>query len=507
MTREHPLRALLFGSRLYRLSLRTRTVFAAWTPPDPWPGDADRISGITADNDPATPAFRRWHGFLWLADLKALGTDAARDKARELIAAWAEDNGGWRAETWRTDILGDRLTHWLTHRAWLSETMFSGLLGAQARHLNRWAARPDAGAGPLSGIRGWLAATLALSDLRRRLPTVLATLEQQIERQIEPDGGHWERCPERHLAALAKLVHMRAMLVAAQVEVPQTLRDAIDRMAPMLRAYRHGDGGFAVFNGGGEGDKAEIDRVLTLTGSRGRAAASAPHTGFHRLAAKRAIVIVDTGAPVDAFPLTAGHAGTLGFEFSLGKRRLVVNCGGGAAGPLLEALRGTSAHSTLIVDDTHSSDLVEGGGFGPRRVRHVEVRRRETDGNLLIEAGHDGYRETFGLTHRRALYLSATGDDLRGEDVLEGEGNEARPFHLRFHLHPDVRAGLVEAGAEVLLALPGGHGWRFHVGGGKASIEDSLYLGGGQRRRCSQIVVSAAYKSPQTSIKWRFSKA
>ena len=186
--------------------MKTRAEFDDWTPPEPWPGNAEY--------DPTKLGLHLSHKFSWLADLKAVGTDAARDMAREFIAGWAEDNGDWRAEAWRTDILGDRLTHWLTHRAWISDTTFDGLLGAQARHLNRWAGRPDAGADALSGIRGWLAATLAISNLRHRLPVVLAVLERQIERQIEPDGGHWERCPERHLAALANFVHMRAMLVA-----------------------------------------------------------------------------------------------------------------------------------------------------------------------------------------------------------------------------------------------------------------------------------------------------
>jgi len=507
MKSKQALRTTLFGNRVYRLSLKMRAEFTDWAPPEPWPGDSDRTPKMITQTDPAAPAFLRWHGFSWLADLKALDTDAARDKARALITAWAEDNGDWRAETWRTDILGDRLTHWLSHRAWICDTAFDHLLGAQAHHLNRWAGRPDAGADALSGIRGWLATTLAFSNLRQRLSVVLGALEGQIESQIKADGGHWERSPERHCTGLANFVHMRAMLVAAQAEVPQILCETIARMTPMLRAYRHGDGGFAVFNGSSEGTKVKIDRVLSLAGSRGCAAASAPHTGFHRLTAKRATVIVDTGAPVDAFPLTPGHAGTLAFEFSLGKRRLVVNCGSATAGPLREALRGTSAHSTLIVDDTHSSDLIEGGGFGPRRVRHVEVRRRETDGNLLIEAEHDGYRETFGLFHRRALYLAALGDELRGEDMLEGELGETKPFQLRFHLHPEVRGNLVEAGSEVLLVFPRGQGWRFQASGGVVSVEESLYFGGGERRRCWQIIVSAVFQHPKSLIKWRFSQA
>ena len=53
------------------------------------------------------------------------------------------------------------------------------------------------------------------------------------------------------------------------------------------------------------------------------------------------------------------------------------------------------------------------------------------------------------LLHERDLYLSLTGDDFRGEDRLirEAPGNSTLmglPYVLRFHLHPSVKATLVQ---------------------------------------------------------------
>ena len=45
-------------------------------------------------------------------------------------------------------------------------------------------------------------------------------------------------------------------LAAVDAEPPHVLRTARDRIAPMLRFFRHGDGGLALFQGGREAIRA-----------------------------------------------------------------------------------------------------------------------------------------------------------------------------------------------------------------------------------------------------------
>ncbi|MGH6947976.1 MAG: heparinase II/III domain-containing protein, partial [Kiloniellales bacterium] len=127
------------------------------------------------------------------------------------------------------------------------------------------------------------------------------------------------------------------------------------------------------------------------------------------------------------------------------------------------------------------------------------------DGSSWLSMTHDGYLEPFGLLHRRRLYLAAAGDDLRGEDRLTPERHvvEPRAFVLRFHLHPSVRASLVENGAAILLRLPKGDGWRFQTRGATLALDDSLYLGAaGAARRSNQIVLSGESSSAGAEVKW-----
>jgi uncharacterized heparinase superfamily protein len=131
---------------------------------------------------------------------------------------------------------------------------------------------------------------------------------------------------------------------------------------------------------------------------------------------------------------------------------------------------------------------------GPRK---VDARRIE-DGNALeIEAAHDGYDQRFGLIHARRLTMSADGMRIEGEDRLAATARRApgagqAEYALRFHLHPSVRADLVEEGAGVHLALADGQAWIFRASGMPVALEESIYLGGREGpRNTAQIVLNA----------------
>ncbi len=276
-------------------------------------------------------------------------------------------------------------------------------------------------------------------------------------------------------------------------------------MAPFLRYVRHGDGGLALFNDSNEEVAGEIDAVLGLAESRGKPPMAAPHTGFQRLTAERTLILCDAAAPamIDGH----AHAGTLSFEMSVGKERLIVNCG--AHAPDLSdwrrVQRATAAHSTLTIDDTNSSEIL--GLAGPlagtigQRPTEVTCQREEAEGSTWLELSHNGYARQFGVVHRRRLFLSANGDDLRGEETLEGDGRGR--FAIRFHLHPRAQASLVSDGSAALLRLPSGLGWRLRASGGTLVLADSVYLGRrGEMKRAQQITISGLVEGRDMVVKW-----
>ncbi len=524
--------AFLFRSPLYRYSLKGRHPHGLTaTPADPWPGDPDcadalfqgryRFAGeeVTAPNQAvwtASGMSEAWlaelHGFAWLRHFAARGGDAAQRHARALVASWIETFPDWHPLAWRPDVIGRRLIAWLGHGPFIIQnaelTYRSRVLDSivrQSRHLARAVGLVPGGPPRLAAISGLIYSGVCLPDGRRRAIQGLRLLERELEAQILGDGGHVARNPSVLMAVLRDLVALRGALVAAEQEVPVGLQNAIDRMGPMLRFFRHGDGGLALFNGGREHADGAVDVTLAKAEARGKPLHSAPHSGFERLTRRRTQVLVDVGPPAPTVAGALAHAGLLSFEMSVGRNRLVVNCGAPerGGGEWRQATRATAAHSTLTLADTSQFEL-RPDGIGGRRPA-VRCVRHEADGSVWLETSHDGYVPRFGLVHRRRLYLDASGDDLRGEDRLtpaDGRGAAAgRPFAVRFHLHPQVQASLVQSGA-VLLRPPTGAGWQVRAAGGEMTIEPSVYAGGGEIRRCEQIVLSGRVEGGDTVVKW-----
>lgn len=524
-------------------------------PPDPWSGSAERgqrlLAGglrFGADDSPtdATPTgtddgdgdghasaaprsmSAALHGFDWLRDLLALGEGWPGEKAAALVDAWLREiTVADMARTpiaWRPDVAGRRLWMWLACYDRLVaaggadfQDRFRAGLALQYRHLRRtaplfgmqvWGGARRAGAGRLAALLALAAASLSCPAWRARRGDLDIIVDREIARVIHPDGSHASRNPTLQFLVLRDLVAYRAALTAAQRETPAALQTAIDRMAPMLRFFRHGDGGLALFNGSREGDGDALDLLLERTNAGGRPPRTAPHGGYERLQAGRLLVLVDRGAdPAPGFE-EVNHAGPLSIEVSAGPERLIVNCGAAISRDpdWRMAQRSTAAHSALGMEDHNAVELRlpgsgRGPGRGPRRGADARVRRRESEDGIWLELEHRGYRPLFGSICRRLLYLDPSGEDVRGEDILEGPAGRA--YTIRFHLHPTLRASPLQDGRSVLLQTPSGAGWRFRVkGGGDLALTESVYLGSGQGRRSRQIMLTGISEPKATHVKW-----
>jgi uncharacterized heparinase superfamily protein len=516
------LRALYHGSAIYHLILTGRAPRELALRLDPWPGDAVQGEALLAGEfrfqseavQAPSPPWRagtseEWRAdlqrFQWLGDLAALGSETGWEAARRWTAEWLQQFDIYDRLAWRADVIGDRLFAWLEYfdRLAVDDTLRAAMLNSiarQSRHLARVAHREAPGLPRLAALRGLIAA-LAAQVLDRALARALGHFAREIEAQILADGGHVTRNPEAQLAALRYLVDARAALTASHNEVHGAIQQAIDRGAPMLRFFRHGDGRFALFNGANEGDGAIIDRVLNRADAKGRAPATAPHCGYERLRAGHSLVLFDCGKPPPAGLDGDYHAGALAFEMSYGRERLIVNCGAyhGPSAEWRSALRATAAHSTLIAADTSSAEFRPDGSvaMGPQE---VTAMRAEDAGAQWVAASHDGFKKNLGLTHARQLFLAADGEDLRGEDRLTGRSGQG--FAIRFHLHPSVQASLTQDGNAVLLRLPGGAGWRLRMQGAVLSIGESIYVTAGGTKKTRQIVLDGHVGSNGAIVKW-----
>jgi uncharacterized heparinase superfamily protein len=142
----------------------------------------------------------------------------------------------------------------------------------------------------------------------------------------------------------------------------------------------------------------------------------------------------------------------------------------------------------------------------------VLAKRQTAEDCIAIEASHDGYARSFGLTHTRSIYLSTAGDGLEGEDSLstaKGKVEDLKnvDYALRFHLHSTVRTRVLESGDAVELWTPQGQVWLFQAEGMNIAIEESISFASPEGVRGAEQIVIHANLEEQPSVNWTLYKS
>ena len=481
------------------------------------------------------PPTRAWgqglYGFGWLRHLRAAGTALAQANARSLVDEFISTGNGDRRLARDTRVLARRLISFVSQSPLILEGAdhafyhrFLKAIGRSVRDLER-----DVRAHALPDRRLMAAialcyAGLCCDGLEGPLRRATRLLARELERQILPDGGHASRNPRLLVELLFDLLPLRQMFASRAVDTPEALLNAIDRMLPMLRLFRHGDGTLSHFNGMGVTAADYLATLLTYDDMRSQPIHHAPHSGYERLQAGKTLLVADVGRP-PPIPLSAqAGAGCLSFEFSSGPQRIIVNCGvpRNADRTVLLAARSTAAHSTASVGDVSSCRFLTRQGWWPDRALarwllrrlgpvtlagpvRVRADRSEREHVQMLEASHDGYRARFGLVHQRRWRLSSEGQWLEGEDVFvhEGAASAATEAVIRFHLAPGIKASRAQGGRMVMLVLPNREAWQFEVDYGQAQLEDSVFFSATNGTRRTEQIVLSVRPAEAPSVRWR----
>jgi uncharacterized heparinase superfamily protein len=490
-------------------------------------GDGIDVEGFSVfDAEPPNEDWsRQLHAFGWLRHLRATDMNVSRSNARSIIDEWIRYSAQHDPVAWQPDIIARRISAWLAQTPLILDgcdyafyRRFLRSLTKQVRHLRRVAYDGAPGLPRLRVMIALAAAALSLSDQPRFLKSAARQLDVELVNQILPDGGHISRNPGAILEAMIELLPLRQAFAARGNPPSRVLVSAIDRMMPMLRFFRHGDGSFAHFNGMGDTATDQLATVLAYDDSRGAPPAAAPHSGFQRIDAGTTTLIVDTGRPPPIEFSTDAHAGCLSFEMSAGYERLIINCGVPSpdSTSLRRLARTTAAHSTATVNDTSSCRFLTRSSIGewlgeailsgPRR---IDLDRRVVPGATVLSMRHNGYVERFRILHERRLALSDQGDRLEGVDSFLGANGKpitrgGKDFYaIRFHLHPNVRATPSHDGQAVLLQMQNGERWELECDAGEMVIEESILMSDTRGNRQTEQVVIYGRIQHDPTVSWQ----
>ena len=474
---------------------------------------------------PSSEWTRVLHGFGWLRHLRAADTAVARSNARALVDDWLR-----AAEhpplAWEQEVVARRLLAWLSQAPMILTEADPGFyhrfLAGLTRHFRRLRTRSGeepAGLPRLKVAIAVLACAVTVESFRRWVKPAARRLDEELARQILPDGGHVGRNPTTVIEILIDLLPLRHVLAARGLPISPGLMGAIDRMMPMVRFFRHDDGAIGLFNGASASPTDLIATIFAYDETKSRPHGNAPHSGYQRLEASGTVALIDCGGAPPPEVAQLAHAGALAFEMSSGHSRFVVNCGAPfrPVGEWRRLARTTAAHSALIVDDHSSAHVAETGLLarlagpvllpGPRNleVERTEEEREEEGTDVAVTARHDGYARSHGVLHERGLRLSADGDRLEGHDAILpalAGADDAVPFVVRFHLHPSVRAEDLDG--VIRLTSPNGETWDFSCAEVAAEIEPSVHLADAHGlRRAEQITLTVPADGPRR-LSWLF---
>ena len=450
------------------------------------------------------------HSFMWIKDIRAVGSDQARIFVRQKIISWIEENNHSKEIVWSNGVLSKRIFYLLTNLSFFFETAdqifqrkFAINLNKQCILLFKNYKRTRGIKENIFVIKSMILSSLCFQNLKDNYDSSIERLKTNIDKTLF-DGMHYLRSPSDHFYFLCSLLDIKNFIGSLNKDIPFGLNQIIEDMSSILNFFRIGDGHLAIFNNYEFIEKNKINNVLRKVGNKYRLPKVSECFGFRRISKNKLIFIMDCGSPTKE----RTQAGSLSFEFSHFSEKIVVNCGSAFINnkDWNDAMRSTAAHSTLNINEINSSDIFFNKDT-TTRIAKVSSDKFEDDDNVWIKSSHEGYQELFGIIHKRIIHIDLINLIIRGEDSFELKENKLlknrSKYFLRFHIHPSIKLNVTASRKKVVLKLKN-NGWEFISSDPIVEIEDGIYLGENKIVQPNHHILLKDNIEEGKKIKWLF---
>lgn len=278
-------------------------------------------------------------------------------------------------------------------------------------------------------------------------------LSHEINEQLLPDGGHFERSPMYHAIITQDVLDVINLLQA----LPPTHRgllpifkDKAHAALTFLDSILHPDGDIPLFNDSAmkialppAALRAYAERVIGAYApplmDEDLCIRAFPESGYYTCRHGDSYLIVDCGPVGPNYQPGHAHCDMLSFELSIDGKRIIVDSGvSGYEGDSLRALiRSTAAHNTIRVNGIEQSEVWGTFRVG-RRAKPLFARIEKTSGNnVCFQGAHDGYRHlSQRIIHQRRIFYRVEERTWCISDLLEGNGEVT--VEGFFHFAPNI---------------------------------------------------------------------
>lgn len=289
----------------------------------------------------------------------------------------------------------------------------------------------------------------------------------ELREQVLGDGAHYERSPMYHAIVLGDVLECLELCDRRGLVVPGDVRERAAGMVRALDVMSRPSGELHLF-GDSAGDGAPSRQRLECIAVRvtpsavrgGTRSVVLGESGYfaHGDTASGDRILVSCGEPSPTYQPGHAHCDLLSFELDLGGRPVIVDAGtsGYEGDPLRAYQRGTSAHNTVLVDDTDQSEMW--GTFRVARRAQVVARRAAMDGGTWRFTGSYSPYHARHCVHERTIERRPD-----GEWRIQDSVSTAESVVSFVHLHPDFVAAVegksirarASDGREVLISADG----------------------------------------------------
>lgn len=299
-----------------------------------------------------------------------------------------------------------------------------------------------------------------LKEETRIYKKAISIIKEEINEQFLEDGAHFELSPMYHSLAMEDLLDLISISDQLPSNFPkEVIKEKFVKGTQWLQTMIYNNEELAHFNDCANGIAPKFSKLVNYAAELGVVVPNhdVPKSSYHK--SSGFVVFKDNGCHLiadigkvgpDYLPGHA-HADTLSFELAVKGHRVIVNSGTSVYGSTKERLRqrGTSAHSTVQIDNQDSSEVWSGFRVANRAVPFDINVNYDKDGFMNFNASHDGYKRILtSPIHKREFKYSNTSWEIN--DEISGYGNQVVS---RYFVHPDIE--ILKAEKEFLLSKNG----------------------------------------------------
>jgi len=447
--------------------------------------------------------------FDWLFFAKKIGGTDNIKIAKKNILLWSQSRYSFFSDVWEVELASKRLVNLIYFYDFYSQTLNKKELVEVHDTINSH----------LILIKIYLKninyQKLSLSLIKSGLISFLLSKENidsfnkkiilYLGFCIDKHGFHKSYNPSVQAETINSLFEIKNIYLYFKRPLAKEIEFQLINLTSVLNNLFHKDGSIALFNGANNHNNELFIKIMNQSSDVRTKELIDIKNGIAVYTDKNKKLYFDAVEPTNTTINENLHASTLSFEFSAKKEKIITNCGSleKRAGKSPEYLRYSAAHSTIILNNTNISELIDKSSY-KRIPRNIIYNKEETSEKIIIGCSHDGYLKNFGKIIKRKIYISKTEEKISGKDSIISIKKHPRPisFDIRFHLTPNCRCALTNNKKTVLIKTESNNSWIFKFKN-IARIEESIYINNGKKiEQNKQIVISGLIKDLKHTEEW-----